>query len=117
MTLFGIALAVSACSSAVGMIAVDSSLVDDLSALAAPINTGLLIVLWWLQTKRSRSMAERVKDVHTDVQHAAGAASSAAECAAVAARIAQELGGQARRVDLPPTLPDGQDERREGADA
>ena len=82
---------------------------------AIPLNTLLLIVLAVVSRTNTRKLnnthtavldtKDSVDEAKVNATHAASAAAAAAAAAATAARIAQEIGGAARRVEVPPETP------------
>lgn len=73
---------------------------------ATPVNTFLLMltaIVGYIINKRVKRVEDKANAIHNDVGHAASAAAAAASAAADSARITKEIGGQMRRVDVPPT--------------
>lgn len=68
--------------------------VFDVNVWAAPANTILLLILWYV-SKREHKKSQR------GIDHAASAAASAAKAALDTARISKELGSIIRTHDLP----------------
>lgn len=77
---------------------------------ATPLNTALLLltaVVALYNNNRTRRIEDKAHQIHQDVSSAASAAASAASAAADSARIAKELGGNVRHVDVPLERPGG----------